>query len=75
MALVVKKLLVDAGDIRDTGLTPDLGRSLGEEHANPHQYSCLENTTDRGAWSVTVHKGLKESRTQLKLLSAHTYDG
>ena len=47
MALVVKKLLVYAGDIRDTGLTPELGRSLGEEHANPHQYSCLENTTDR----------------------------
>ena len=74
MALVVKKLLVYAGDIRDTGLTPELGRSLGEEHANPHQYSCLENTTDRGAWSVTVHR-VSKSRTQLKLLSTHTYYG
>ena len=36
MALVIKNLIIDAGDIRDTGLIPELGRSLEEEHANPH---------------------------------------
>ena len=36
MVLLVKNLIVDAGDRRDTGLIPELGRSLGEEHANPH---------------------------------------
>ena len=35
--------------------TPGLGRSLGEEHGYPLQYSCLENPMDRGAWQATVH--------------------
>ena len=34
---------------------PGLERSPGEENINPHQYSCLENFMDRGAWQVTVH--------------------
>ena len=34
----------------DTGSVPALGRSPGEENDNPLQYSCLENSTDRGAW-------------------------
>ena len=44
-------------------LIPGLGRSLGEEDGNPHQYSCLENSIDRGAWRATVH-GVAESQTR-----------
>jgi len=47
---VVKNQPANAGDIRDVGLIPGLGRSSGGEHGNPLQYSCLENPTDRGAW-------------------------
>ena len=64
MALVVKKPLASAGDIRDAGSIPRLGRSPGEEHGNPLQYSCLENPMDRGAWQATVHGGHKESDTK-----------
>ena len=32
-----------------------LGASPGEGHGNPHQYSCLKNPIDRGAWWATVH--------------------
>ena len=45
----------NAGDIRDVGSIPGLGRSPGEGNGNPLQYSCLENLMDRGAWRVTVH--------------------
>ena len=41
---------VNAGDRRDTGLTPGLGRSPGGENDNPLQYPCLENSMGRGAW-------------------------
>ena len=41
LVLVVKNLLVDAGDIRDVGSIPGLGRPPGEGHGNPLQYSCL----------------------------------
>ena len=53
-----------AGDIRDVSLTPGLGRSPREGNGNPLQYSCLENTMDRGAWRVTVHRVAK-SQTRL----------
>ena len=39
----------------DLGLIPGLGRSPGEGNGNPLQYSCLENSMDRGAWWATVH--------------------
>ena len=52
---MVKNPPVNAGDIRDVGLLPGSGRSLGEGHGNPLQYSCLDNPTDRGAWWATVH--------------------
>ena len=67
---MVKNLHVNAGDIRDAGLIPGLGRSPGGGHGNPLQDSCLENTVDRGAWQATVHKVTK-SQTQLKRLSTH----
>ena len=39
----------------DPGLIPGWGRSPGGGNGNPLQYSCLENSTDRGAWQATVH--------------------
>ena len=44
--LVVKNPPVNAGDIRDAGSIPGLGRSLGEGNGNPLQYSYLENSVD-----------------------------
>ena len=58
VALVVKSLLANA-DLRDTGSIPGSGRSLGEGHGNPLQYSCLENPMDRGAWWAMVHRVAK----------------
>ena len=49
VALVVKYLPANAGDIRDTGSIPGLGRPPGDGHGNPLQYSCLENLIGRGA--------------------------
>ena len=46
-------------DIRDASSILGSGRSPGEGHGNPFQYSCLENSTDRGAWWAAVH-GLTE---------------
>ena len=43
MVLVVKNLPANAGDIRDAGLIPGLGRFPAEGHGKPLQYSCLEN--------------------------------
>ena len=48
MALVVKNLLANVGNIKDEGSNPGLGRSPGEGHGNLLQYSCLENPMDRG---------------------------
>ena len=59
MALVVKNLPANTGDIRDVGLIPGSGRSPGEGHGHPLQYSCLENSTDRGAWQTTVHRAAR----------------
>ena len=56
---MVKNLLVNAGDIRDVGLIPWSGRSPGKGIGKPLQYSCLENSMDRGAWRVTVHEAVK----------------
>jgi len=47
MVLVVKNLPANAGDIRDAGSIPGLGRSPGEGHGSPLQFSCLENPMDR----------------------------
>ena len=41
------------------GLISGLGRYPGGGHGNPLQYSHLENPTDRGAWQVTVYRGLQ----------------
>ena len=49
-AQMVKNPPANAGDVRDMGLIPGLGRSPGEGHGNTFQYSCLENPMNRGAW-------------------------
>ena len=51
---MVKNLPASAGDTRDTGSIPGLGRSPGEGNGNPLQYSCLENPMGKGAWWATV---------------------
>ena len=62
VALMVKNPPANAGDARDMGSIPELGRSPGGGHGNPLQYSCLENPMDRGAWRATVH-GITQSQT------------
>ena len=49
---------------RHAGSIPGSGRYSGEGNGNPFQYSCLENSMDRGAWGATVY-GAAESWTQL----------
>ena len=58
---VVKNPPANAGNARDTGSIPELGRSLGVRNGNPLQYSCLKNSMDRGDWQATVH-GVAKSR-------------
>ena len=59
---VVKNLPANAGDVRDVGLIPGLGRSLGVGNGNLLQDPCLENSINRGAYPATVH-GITESDT------------
>ena len=54
--LIVKNLPVNAGDIRDTGLIPGLGRSSEGGHGDSLQYPCLENPTDRRACWAAFHR-------------------
>ena len=72
VALVVKKLPADTGNVRDASSVPGSGRSPGEGHGNRLQYSCLENPTDRGAQRATVYR-VTNSRTWLKWLSTHAH--
>ena len=65
---MIKNPPANAGGTRDVGSVPALGRSPGEGHGNPLQYSCLENPMDRGAWWVTIH-GVEKSRAQMKQFS------
>ena len=58
---VDKDSACSAGDLSSI---PGLGRSPGEGNGNPLQYSCLENSMDRGARWATVH-GVTKSRIQL----------
>jgi len=62
---VVKNPLASAGDVKELGSVPGLGRSPEGRYSNLLQYSCLENPTNRGSWRATVHN-VAESQTQLK---------
>ena len=53
---MVENTPANAGDIRNEGLIPGMGRSPGEGNGNPLQYSCLENSMKRGAWQAIVHR-------------------
>ena len=61
---VLKNSPANAGDIKDTGSIPGLGRFCGVGNGTPLQYSCLENSMDGGAWWATVC-AVAKSRTQL----------
>ena len=67
---MVKNPAANAGNIRHVGSIPGSGRSPGEGHNNPFQYSCLENPMDRGSFQATVHK-IAQRRTRLKWLRTH----
>ena len=62
--MVVQKIKKSACNAGNPGWIPGSGRSPGEGNGYPLQYSCLENTTDRGAWQATFH-GVIKSQTQL----------
>ena len=64
VVIVVKNPPANAGDSREAGYVPGLGRPPGGGYGNPLQYSCLENSMYRGAWWATVH-GITKSQTQL----------
>ena len=59
---MVKSPFTIAGDIRHRGLIPRSGRSLGGGRGNPLQYSCLENSMERGPWWAP---GLRRSQSPL----------
>ena len=64
MVLVVKNPSANAGDIRDRGLILGLGRFPGIGNGNPLQYSCMENSMDRGAWWGHKESDTTEHSTQ-----------
>ena len=60
---MVKNLPANAGDTRNVGLIPGMGRSRGG-YGDPFQYSCLKDPMDKGAWWATVY-GVAKNWTQL----------
>ena len=69
MVLIVKNWPASAGDTRDVGLIPGLGRSPGVANGNLLSSSCLGNFMDRGVWWAIVHGSAK---SQI-ILSTYTY--
>ena len=61
---MVRNASANAGDARDTGSIPGLGRSPGGGHGNPLLYSHLGNPMGRGAWWTTVHQMAKSDTTE-----------
>ena len=70
---MVKNLLANTADIRDMGSIPGQGRSPGGGHGNPLQYSCQENSIDRGVWQAIVH-GVAKSWTRQELTFSLSLD-
>ena len=62
---MVKNPPANAGDIRVVGSIHRSGRSPGGGHGNPLQYSCLENSMDRGTWQAIVHRVAESGTTEL----------
>ena len=69
---VVKDPPANAGDARNMGWNPGSGRSHGEGNGNPLQYTCLENSKNRGAWQATVYEATKNWK-RLSTHTKHTY--
>ena len=69
VVLVIKNPPTNAGDIRDLGSIPGMGRSPGEGDGNPLQFSCLRNPMDRGACWATVHGVAELDMTEWLTLS------
>ena len=67
-SLVAQTVKESVRNVGDPGLIPGSGQSSGEGNGSPLQYSCLENSMDRGAWWATVH-GVTKSRTLSSSLS------
>ena len=75
---MVRNPPADAGDARDMGLIPRVkksvpGRSTGVGNGYPLQYSCLEKSTDRGAWQATVHGAAESDMTEHTHTHTHTH--
>ena len=68
---VAKNMPISVGDARDTGAIPELGTSPGVGCGNPLQYSCLEESMDRGALWAIVH-GVTKNHTQLIIHSSES---
>ena len=68
VVLVVKNPPANARDIRDTISIPGSGRSPGGEHGDLLQYSCLENSMDRGTWQATVQVSQRVDRDSSHLV-------
>ena len=68
--MVKKNLPANAGDVRDAGSIPGLGRSPGGGKGYPLQYSCLENSMDRRVWKAVV-QGVAKSQTWLSEFYFH----
>ena len=59
---MVKNMPANAGDVRDAGLILGLGRFPGGGNSNPLQYSCLQNSIDRGAWGLQSMGSMSQIR-------------
>ena len=71
--LIGKESVCNVGDAGDEGSTPGSGRSSGVGNGNPLQYSCLENSMDRGAWQAAV-PGVAKSQTRLSMHTNQCYE-
>ena len=65
VVLVVNNVPTNSRDTRDVGLIPGSGRSPGGGNGNPLQYSCLENSMDRGAWQASLYEIAESAMTEV----------
>ena len=70
--MVVKNPPANVGDARDVGSLSGLGRFPGGGKGSPLQYSCLENSMNKGAWWATVYRD-SEKLDMTERLSSHTH--